>query len=706
MSKIGIYLWACAFFGIVLSADIAAEETLEEVGITGLEDSVLSPLLKGLLAEKSQLPLNTKPHTSATRESSARQTERQASESDALRSEFTHPPALIAEGIIVRFKSPEIQDLARANLPPPKEVVAELEAALGEKLVFHGAMVNEAYVFRFLTPKEGEEAISSFLQRARSLPGIEWIEADTRVKAQSLPNDTFFDSYQWNMKGEDEGSVGGINATRAWSITRGSSDTIVAVVDTGVRPHPEFAARLLPGYDFVSNPYYANDGDGIDSDASDPGDWIEAGECGSKYAENSSWHGTHVAGIIAASGDNGLGIAGVDWNTRILPVRVLGKCGGNDSDILNGMAWAVGLPVPGVPPNPFPAQIINLSLGGYGECPRSYQEAINRIVGQGALVVVAAGNKSIDVKNYLPANCEGVLTVVATDHKGEFASYTNLDFTAVGIGIAAPGGDIFRYDGLQYGIFSTIDTGATTPQGFDYDWKDGTSMAAPHVSGIASLALSVNSNLSGEELYFLLQLTSKPFPAGNRCATYGICGVGIADAYMSVMGATALKNYRLVYEFYNVDLNHYFLTGSKEDAAIINRGGAGSGWYGSGNFFYMWSGPQEGALPVCRFYTQGANSHFYTANLEDCAYLKSLNPANVLADDQWTYEGVAFYAKLPINGICPSDSAPIYRVYNNRWREDDSNHRFVSSSREYAAMISKGWIGEGVTLCAAFAIED
>jgi serine protease len=111
-------------------------------------------------------------------------------------------------------------------------------------------------------------------------------------------------------------------------------------------------------------------------------------------------------------------------------------------------------------------------------------------------------------------------------------------------------------------------------------------------------------------------------------------------------------------------------------------------------------------LPVCRFYTQGANSHFYTANPEDCAYLKSLNPANVYADDQWTYEGIAFYAKIPTNGVCPRDSAPIYRVYNNRWRENDSNHRFVSSLREYAAMISKGWIGEGVTLCAAFASED
>ncbi|QBQ53072.1 S8 family serine peptidase [Nitrosococcus wardiae] len=701
VSKIGMYVWAWTFLGLVLCAHSVAGEILEERPAK-LSASILSPLIEGLLLEKTTLPFTLNQRVSTAREAVAKQAEYQSSESNRFRLEPTPPPAVIVEGIIVRFKSPQIQALARANLPPPKEVIAELESALGEALVFHGAMVNEAHVFRFLAPKESE-TVFSLLQRVERFSGIEWIEADTRMEAQSLSNDPFF-HHQWNLEGEKEGFLGGIEAIRAWEITRGSADTIVAVVDSGIRPHPEFAARLLPGYDFVSEPGSANDGDGMDSDATDPGNWRVEGECGGQAARDSSWHGTHVAGIIAARGDNGFGMAGVDWHTRILPVRVLGRCGGTASDIANGMAWAAGLPVPGAPPNLHPAQVINLSLGGNGPCPRSHQEIINKILGKGVLVVVAAGNKSDDIRYYYPANCEGVLTVIATNHKGELASYTNLDFT--GAGIAAPGGDISWYGHLEAGILSTMDNGAATPQGFDYAWSEGTSMAAPHISGIASLMLSVNPHLVGAELNAVLQFASKPFPAGNACATYGFCGIGIADGHGSVVLANVLNRYRLVYEFYNVDLNHYFLTGSKEDAAIVNQGGAGPGWYDTQRYFYAWSGPEEGALPVCRFYTQGANSHFYTANWEDCAYLRSLNPDNVLAPDQWTYEGIAFYAKLPTDGVCPGDSAPIYQVYNNRWMHNDSNHRFVSSLREYGAMISRGWVGEGIAFCAASVSGD
>jgi serine protease len=747
MSKIRIYLWACAFFSIALSAATAAEQTLEKREPPTTKDEALSRLMEGLLREKSPLPLNTpSPSTptateatakkaehqdleantfrsqasqSPSKESAVRETEHQNLKADTPPSQDSQSPPAIAVGIIVRFKSPEIQALARDNLPPPPEAVAGLEAALGEKLVFERATVNEAYVFSFLVPKEGEEAIAAFLQPAKELPSIDWIEANKRVQpqsssvkpeslsvqTQSISNDPDF-SRQWNMMG----APGGIDAVHAWDITHGSPATIVAVVDTGVRPHPEFADRLLPGYDFISDPRIANDGDGRDSDASDPGDWTEAGEC-YNYFNPSSWHGTHVTGIIAASGEDGHGIAGVNWRTRVLPVRVLGKCGGTDDDIVAGMMWAAGIHVPGVPDNPNPAQVINLSLGGPGDsCPSQYHQAIQKIVTRGVLVVVAAGNDSSEDFYSVPANCFDVFSVVATNPSGELPAYTNKHIFTVSTAISAPGGDMKWVDGIGYthkedGIFSTINLGPKKPQGDDYAWDEGTSMAAPHVSGIASLVLAVNPNLSGVELQPLLRFASRPFSKGSDCDYYlsSICGSGIADAYRSVKFAEVLKNYRLVYEFANYISNHYMLTASKEQVAALYEGGRGlEGWYNTKEYFYAWSGPEEGAVPVCRFYTLGANSHFYTANAEDCALLKGLNPDNVYANDQWTYEDIAFYAKLPTNGVCPADSAPIYRVYNNRWMYNDSNHRFVSSDSLRQIMLDKGWVDEGVAFCVGF----
>jgi serine protease len=723
MSKIRIYLWACAFFSIALSAATAAEQTLEKKEPPTTKDEALSRLMEGLLREKSPLPLNT-PSTPTATEATAEKAEHQDLESntfhsqglqspskkvtidetehqnlktDTPHSQDSQSPPAIAVGIIVRFKSPEIQALARDNLPPPPEVVDELEAALGEKLVFERATVNEAYVFSFLAPKEGKEAIAAFLQPARELPAIDWIEANRRVQAQSLSsNDPGFIS-QWNMMLMNPYGIdakGGIDAEGAWDITHGSSDTIVAVVDSGLAlSHPEFAGRLLPGYDFVSDPLGQGDGDGRDSDPSDPG--VEG--CG-----KAPWHGTHVAGIIAASGDNGFGVAGVNWRTRILPVRVLGVCDGNIDDVTTGMAWAAGLEVgtsmPGIKMvNPYPAQIINLSLDWEGECSAPYQETINRILGQGALVVVAAGNDSKNIKDYAPANCEGVLVVVATDSTGDLASYSNRNISSTSkIAIAAPGGDDPNKENYRAGILSTV-----ADDGYAQD--SGTSMAAPHVSGIASLMLAINPKLSGAELLFWLKDSSKPFPATDfLCNTFNICSVKMADAYQSVMNATVYKQYQLVYEFYNAKSKHYMLTGSKEDAAALYNGGEGlEGWMDTLQYFYAWSGPEDGAVPVCRFYTPGANSHFYTAKAEECDSL-------IRGDyGPWIYEGTAFYAKLPnTNDICPAASSAIYRLYNNRWMYNDSNHRFVSSRKDYVDMRSKGWMGEKVAFCVAAALED
>ncbi|MBN9429234.1 MAG: S8 family peptidase [Burkholderiales bacterium] len=605
-------------------------------------------------------------------------------------------PQTQAVGLMLRFGEPAIQALAEAGQPPSAETIASIGAASSVPLQYQRAMSGRLYLWRFEQPIDLQQA-ESVAEALRRLPGVELVELDLVVQTQATSYDPYYGD-QWNMRGI---LAGGINVEPAWSLTTGSSRVVVAVVDSGVLPNPEFSSRLLPGYDFVSDPLNSNDGDGRDADATDPGNWSPAGGCGpGSAAQSSSWHGTHVAGIIAADGANGWGIAGVSWRSTILPVRVVGRCGGLMSDIIDGIQWAVGLPVPGIPNNPNPAQIVNLSLGGYSPsgCNVSLQETINRAIGQGALLVVAAGNSSQNAALFTPANCRAVLTVVSVDPWGDLASYSNYDFSG---DISAPGGDMIY--GRLYGILSTVDAGTRSWGVPAYAYLQGTSMAAPHVSGAAALALAMNPALSGGELYYLLKLSSASFPSASLyCSLIKICGAGIVDASVSTLIAGALSSFKLVYEFYNVDLNHYFRTGAKGEAGLINKGSAGPGWYDTGDYFYAWSDASTGAVPVCRFYGTpgiGPNSHFYTASAAECEWLKNTDPG-------WTYEGIAFYAKLPVNGACPSNTVPIYRAYNMRWMHNDSNHRYTPRKSEYDKLVAKGWAGEGVTLCGVVAISQ
>ena len=232
-------------------------------------------------------------------------------------------------------------------------------------------------------PSSGE-SIEATLARLRADSSVESAEIDQRRFAHAVPNDPLFTG-QWY---EQATQPAGIDAVTAWDTTTGRSDVVIAELDTGVRyDHPDLLAvsangRLLPGYDFISDPTIANDGDGRDADASDPGDWITAADAATSTfsgctVENSSWHGTRVAGILGALSNNATGITGITWLPKILPVRVLGKCGGVDSDILDAMRWAAGLHVTGVTDNPHPAQIINMSLGGQGACTAAEQTVIS-----------------------------------------------------------------------------------------------------------------------------------------------------------------------------------------------------------------------------------------------------------------------------------------------------------------------------------------
>ncbi len=350
---------------------------------------------------------------------------------------------------------------------------------------------------------------------------IEYAEPDRLMQAQYLPNDPQYTS-QWHYSE----AAAGIRAPLAWDKSSGAG-VVVAVLDTGVRRHADLAANLLAGYDFIVDTTVAADGNGRDSDATDPGDWAAAGECGTgSAARNSSWHGTHVAGTIAAVSNNGVGVAGVARGAKVLPLRVLGKCGGYTSDIADAIVWAAGGAVAGVPANPTPARVINLSLGGVGACDITTQNAINSARSRGAVVVVAAGNATADAARYSPASCAGVITVAAVGRSGAIASCSNF---GAAVDVAAPGGD-----GTDT-ILSTLNSGTSKAKSDSYAGYRGTSMATPHVAGVAALMLARNSALTPDDVEARIKSSAaaRGFPVS--CAQ---CGSGIGDANAAVDAAT------------------------------------------------------------------------------------------------------------------------------------------------------------------------
>ncbi len=387
------------------------------------------------------------------------------------------------------------------------EISVEVESVTAHSLGTVGVVLSER-----LTPDQVEEFISAL----GAADGVEAVEPEVHMTTldDNVPNDEYF-SYQWDMTSGSHG----INATNAWSQSTGEGVT-VAVIDTGIlAAHPDLEGRLLPGYDFVSDSWIARDNDGRDADPSDEGDNVEANACyqGSE-ATNSSWHGTHVAGIIAANANNRIGVAGVAPGAAIVPVRAMGRCGGAGTDIIDSITWASGGHVNGVPDNPNPARIINVSLGGDGTCPAYTQNAIDAAVERGSIIVAAAGNSDQDVSGVTPAGCKNVITVGSTSSSGSRASYSNY---GAGVSVSAPGGDV-----ASGGVLSAVDTSTTTPEGSGYALMVGTSQASPHVAGTVALLLAIDPSLTGDKATTLLQDTAAPV---SDCDRDG-CGSGIVDA--------------------------------------------------------------------------------------------------------------------------------------------------------------------------------
>ena len=370
---------------------------------------------------------------------------------------------------------------------------------------------TNAYKNESISREEAQRQTEEVILRLKAESSVKYAEPNYIRYPKLVPNDpAFIANLQWDLRM--------INLPTAWEMTTGNSDVIVAVLDTGVRfNHPDLAPNLLTtGFDFVSDPFGAGDGDGIDPDPTDP------------LSPFADFHGTHVAGTIAAVSNNGSGVAGVAWNVKIMPVRVLGLLVGSDTDLINGLRYAAGLSNSSGRVPPQHARVINMSLGAPGPCSEVDQETITAVRNAGVTVVVAAGNDG-DNGNPIesPASCQGVITVGAVAPSGDRAYYSGFQPYVF---IAAPGGDIRETP--VGGVLSTFTlSGTNQPL---YEFSQGTSMAAPHVSGVIALMLSANPSLTPSQIENILSSTATDLGAVGRDPEFGF---GLIDAGRAVARA-------------------------------------------------------------------------------------------------------------------------------------------------------------------------
>ncbi|HEV8690639.1 MAG TPA: S8 family serine peptidase, partial [Ideonella sp.] len=421
----------------------------------------------------------------------------------------------------------------------------------------------------------GSAALAAILAKD---PDVEWAVVDGRRHALAAPSDPRYPAQsgsitpaagQWYLRANDSTVKSSINVEPAWTRATGHG-VVVAVLDTGITDHPDLNSKIVQGYDFVgyaaADVAEANDLDLDDADPHDPGDWITAQEnasgefqdCGeSGQLVPSSWHGTQVAGIVGAETGNGVGMAGIARDAMVLPVRVLGKCGGYDSDIIPAMRWAAGLSVSGVPANPTPAQVLNLSLGSADACTAAYTAVMDELTAAGVIVVAAAGNDGLAVGT--PANCPGMVAVAGLRHVGTKVGFSNL---GPEITLGAPGGNCVNETGeCLYPLLSTINTGTQGPDQPTYSdgftrLTLGTSFSSPIVAGTVALMLSANPALTPSQVTSALKSSARAYPATGgdfgspRChapdatpqdsecyCSTGTCGAGMTDANGAVTRA-------------------------------------------------------------------------------------------------------------------------------------------------------------------------
>jgi serine protease len=387
-------------------------------------------------------------------------------------------------------------------------------------------LATGADVVRVSRPLDRVSA-ASVLRSIAADPAVAYVEPDLMLRHTGLqarapqvspalvPDDELFAAYQWHL----HNSTGGIRAPAAWEGATGEG-VVVAVLDTGITAHDDLDGNVLEGYDFITDTFVSRRGTTARvPGAHDYGDWNDdPAEC---PVSPSSFHGTHVAGTVAELTNNGIGMAGVAHDAKVLPVRVLGRCGGYLSDIADAIVWASGGSVAGVPDNANPAEAINMSLGGGGACAAqsAMQLAVDAAIANGTTVVVAAGNYAADAANFTPASCANVVTVAATRIGGGKAGYSNY---GTRIDLSAPGGG-GSVDGNPNGyVWQNINDSATSPELGEqtFGGMSGTSMASPHVAGVVALVQSVaGTPLTPAAMRTLLKDTARSFPTSIPAGT-------------------------------------------------------------------------------------------------------------------------------------------------------------------------------------------
>ncbi|HEY3808671.1 MAG TPA: S8 family serine peptidase [Steroidobacteraceae bacterium] len=488
-----------------------------------------------------------------------------------------HVDPSATDQVIVKWRS---SGVAAVQLPTIEARTARLRAITGADVQPAHNLYGQIDVLKLERPVSADQ-MAPLLAQLRVDPGVEYAEPDgwryIQATLDTAPDDPHFTAGsdangswlgQWYLQPSSSTTPSAISATTAWQTTTGSPNVVVAIIDTGIiTAHPDLAGKLLPGYDFVScdqgntagtaacsatgtsaSYYFANDGQGWHADPSDPGDWITTADTQLTLFQNagctstapSSWHGTKVAGIIGALTNNGIGVAGIAPATMLLPIRAIGVCTGRVSDVAAAITWAYGGSVTGVPANPNPASIINLSLGGPTACSSTEQEAVSAALAANVLVVAAAGNAGGPVN--APANCNGVLSVAGVREAGTKVGYSSLSSSAAAIGIAAPAGNCVNTSTTQscdYSIETTSDAGSTTPSatpGFytyallnqsylngagnaDNQGNVGTSFASPIVAGVAALMLADAPGLTPTQLIARMKSGVHAFPTSSSTSS-------------------------------------------------------------------------------------------------------------------------------------------------------------------------------------------
>ena len=613
--------------------------------------------------------------------------------------------ALTVEGGNDALTTGQIVVKLRAEVIPtaPAARVAALSAEIGTPLTYRRTMAIGALVINVPGARSDTE-VDALASKLAARPEVIYAERSRRMFAQRVPNDPLFASQFYLQSGPTT-----IDAPAAWEFTTGSPATVIAVLDTGVTAHSDLAARVVAGYDMVSNFASSNDGNALDTagnyrdtNASDPGDWISAEDKGGSFAgadcaiADSTWHGTSVMGTIGAIADNGNALTGVDWKARLVPVRVLGKCFGDDADIADGIAWAGGVAVPAAPVNATPAHVINLSLGGPDPCQSFVQESIDLVFAHGVTraIVASAGNQANDAA-HSPSGCVGVIAVAASTFAGNRASYSNF---GPRVDIAAPGGN--GVSGSPYNFLVLSNQGTTVPTVEGLRNVAGTSFSAPLVSGVVALMLAVAPNLSSAQVRDLLKSSAKPFPAGSTCLVSG-CGAGLLDAPAAVRAAlatTGVVSPVSVVEYYNASLDHFFITWVTTEIALLDAGTTIKGWARTGRTIKAFPGPFAGTKAVCRIYIPPGkgDGHYFGRDQVECDGTMARNPSFVL-------ESPTFFYLYPASaGNCAAGTIPVYRVYSNR---ADANHRYTTDRAVRDQMVARGWLAEGdgadiVLMCA------